>query len=111
MLPRDEVAISHQIGAATYRIAQEALTNIVRHAHASKATVHVSCRDRAIEISVRDNGVGPNQNFAATPGTTHGINGMRERARVLRERARVLGGTLTPVLMVREGSSCPAISP
>ena len=88
-LPREgTVTVPHQVGAALYRITQEALTNIVRHANASVATVEVVCQDLDIKIAIRDNGTAPDIHTITTPRPTHGISGMHERA-------RTLGGNLT----------------
>jgi signal transduction histidine kinase len=68
-----------------YRVAQEALNNVVKHAHASRATVRLAvCADRAL-LDVVDDGVGFEP--ALRGGDGYGLPGMRERA----ER---LGGTL-----------------
>jgi signal transduction histidine kinase len=61
---------------AAYRIVQEALTNVRRHAGAAPATVTVRRRNGALELEIRDQG--PGAPAAARPG--HGIIGMRERA-------------------------------
>jgi signal transduction histidine kinase len=60
---------------AAYRIVQEALTNVRRHAGAAPATVTVRRDGRALELEIRD--YGPGAPKAARPG--HGIIGMRER--------------------------------
>ncbi len=63
---------------AVYRIVQESLTNVVRHAGASHATVTLRAHDSgALELDVSDDG-GPAA--AAKNGTGRGIQGMRERA-------------------------------
>ena len=62
---------------AAYRIATEALTNVVRHACASQATVRVGVRDGALELEVRDDG------RAVTWGTGVGTASMCERAEEL----------------------------
>lgn len=85
-LPNDLEAIPRQTGAAVYRIAREALTNVVRHAHASAASVQVGHHDGRVEVAVRDNGSGSDSEGEMRPG--HGIAGMRERA-------EALGGRLT----------------
>ena len=85
-LPNDLQAIPRQTGAAVYRIAREALTNVVRHAHASAASVQVDHHDGRVEVAVRDDGSGSDGNEGMKPG--HGIAGMRERA-------EALGGRLT----------------
>jgi signal transduction histidine kinase len=72
------------VGAAAYRVVQEALTNVVRHAGPEPAVrVDVSDRDGTLRIGVTDDGTGPDP--GGTPG--FGLVGMRERA-------RSVGGTL-----------------
>ncbi|MCU1483500.1 MAG: histidine kinase [Actinomycetia bacterium] len=66
---------------AAFRIVQEALTNVTRHAHARTATVRLGLDDDALVVEVADDGLGG----TAVPG--NGITGMRERA-------TALGGTL-----------------
>jgi signal transduction histidine kinase len=83
-LPDDVEAIPRQTGVAVYRITREALTNVVRHAHASAASVQVTRRNGLLEIAIRDDGSG--RGAGSTAG--HGIAGMRERA-------EALGGTLS----------------
>ena len=68
---------------AAYRIATEALTNVVRHACASRATIRVQEREGMLEIEVTDDGHGH-----------HWGNGVGTLT--MRERAEELGGT-TPV--------------
>jgi two-component system sensor histidine kinase UhpB len=58
-----------------YRVAQEALTNVLRHANASRAGVRLEPVDGAVRLSVIDDGVGLG---GSAPGG--GIQGMRERA-------------------------------
>ncbi len=87
-LPDDLESIPRQTGAAVYRITREALTNVVRHAHASAATVQVEQHDGRVQVAVRDDGSGPNGDTRPGRGPGHGIAGMRERA-------EALGGTLT----------------
>jgi signal transduction histidine kinase len=61
---------------AAYRIVQEALTNTVKHAHASRAVVAIAWEPSAVVLSVTDDGVGVDGD--ARGG--HGLIGMRERA-------------------------------
>ncbi|WWQ64183.1 histidine kinase [Streptomyces sp. Q6] len=76
----DAAELPPAVGAAAYRIVQEALTNAVRHAGPG-LTVRVALRVRpgAVEVSVRDDGSGPPAPPSAAPG--FGLVGMRERAR------------------------------
>ena len=86
--PDDLEAIPRQTGAAVYRITREALTNVVRHAHASKARVQVVHQNGRIEVAVRDDGAGAGNGPAGDSEPGHGIIGMRERA-------EALGGSLS----------------
>jgi signal transduction histidine kinase len=65
------------VDVAAFRIVQEALTNIVRHAGASAATVTVTYDDDAVTVQVDDDGRGSE---TASLGSGSGIVGMRERA-------------------------------
>jgi two-component system, NarL family, sensor histidine kinase UhpB len=63
-----------------YRVAQEALANVARHAEASRVDVDLTTRDGGIDLCVRDNGRG----FDSTlPPSGLGLNGMAERARLV----------------------------
>ncbi|RZQ62884.1 hypothetical protein EWH70_17400 [Amycolatopsis suaedae] len=64
------------VDVAAYRIVCEALTNVVRHAHASRCTVTLRAGD-ALEIDVTDNGAGLTP---GSPGSGIGLTSMRERA-------------------------------
>ncbi len=66
--------VSPGVDISAYRIVQEALTNVLKHADASRATVHIAHRDGGVEIAVTDDGTG----HPASPGG-HGLTGMRER--------------------------------
>ncbi|WP_332642046.1 sensor histidine kinase [Aeromicrobium sp.] len=72
------------IGATGYRIVQEALTNVLRHAGSSHAVVSVRRLDGDIVIDVLDDG----------PGVTTSSTGSGNGVRGMRERALALGGTL-----------------
>lgn len=62
---------------SAYRIVQEALTNVVRHAHARRAIVTLRKEGEALAIEVTDDGTSASAQTTAVPG--HGIAGMRER--------------------------------
>jgi signal transduction histidine kinase len=72
----DPAAVPSAIGGAAFRIVQEALTNVLRHADASSASVRVRARSNALDIEVTDDG--PGNVVSRTPG--HGLRGMAERA-------------------------------
>jgi signal transduction histidine kinase len=68
------------VDLAAFRIVQEALTNVTRHAGQATATISLTYGDRALTVSVEDDGRGVN---GAGPGTGNGIRGMKERAAAL----------------------------
>jgi signal transduction histidine kinase len=77
-------ALPPAIDHAVYRIVQEALTNVLRHAGPSSARVSLSLEGNRLRISVEDDGSGDGgarEQAFAEPG--YGIVGMRERARAL----------------------------
>jgi len=63
------------VDLSAYRIVQEAITNVLKHANANRVEVLIDYAPDALQLTISDNGSGP----AATPGTGHGLVGMRER--------------------------------
>jgi signal transduction histidine kinase len=70
------------VDVAAFRIVQEALTNVTRHAGPATATVRVSYGDRDLTVQVDDDGRGLSAHDNA-PGSGKGIVGMRERVAAL----------------------------
>jgi signal transduction histidine kinase len=70
------------VDVAAFRIVQEALTNVTRHAGPATATVRVSYGDRDLTVQVDDDGRGLSAHGSA-PGSGNGIVGMRERVAAL----------------------------
>ncbi len=62
------------------RIAQEALTNIARHAHATDATISLRRENNIMYLTIVDNGIGVEASKGDTPRISHGLKIMRERA-------------------------------
>ena len=79
--------LSETLDLSAYRIVQEALTNVVKHAGRADTTVTLGYRSDALELSIVDTGNGSRPTAVAGPGG-HGLVGMRERA-------ALFGGTLT----------------
>ena len=74
---------SRELETACFRIAQEALTNVVRHARATRVAVRLKKEDDLLVLSVRDDGVGFNPDTLrrrAPRAATLGLLGMQERA-------------------------------
>ena len=76
-------ATCHRAGSiAVFRIVQAALTNVARHAHASRAVIGLMKRRNDLVVTVKDNGRGIAKSLVAKPGAC-GVIGMRERALTL----------------------------
>lgn len=73
---------SPEIETAAYRISQEALTNIARHAEVNEARVTIRIDGDNLVIQVEDDGVGFNPHEISS-FTSRGLSGMRERVRLL----------------------------
>ncbi len=76
--------LSRELALCVYRVTQEALRNVVRHANTRKASVRLFTTDRHLVLRVRDPGVG--FDVAARGKTGLGLESMRERARLVRAR-------------------------
>jgi signal transduction histidine kinase len=81
----DPGAVPAAVARTGYRIVQESLTNIARHAGAATATVHIGHRPGAVVIRVDDDGTAT-PDHAPVPGV--GLLGMRERVTALGGRLR-----------------------
>jgi signal transduction histidine kinase len=69
--------LSPALELSVYRVIQEALTNVVKHAPGARATVDLAVSDRQVRLDVTDDGCSAGDAEPASPG--HGIVGMRER--------------------------------
>ena len=86
-LPDEDIAISHKLEITVYRMLQEMLNNVVKHAQASQVDVILDIDEDRVALTVRDNGVGmPSQRLESL--STYGLRG-------LKERAAFLGGSVT----------------
>jgi two-component system, NarL family, sensor histidine kinase UhpB len=83
---KKEIALSMDHATALFRIFQEALTNIAKHARASKVTVRLQHVRQHLNLTIEDNGVGIAQDDQRKP-QSFGLRGMKERA-------KALGGTM-----------------
>jgi two-component system, NarL family, sensor histidine kinase UhpB len=84
-LPDRLPPMSAEAELAVYRIAQEALTNAVRHAEAGRITLALEVSEGQLELTVTDDGVGT----AEEHGDGQGIRGMRERALLIGGRLHI----------------------
>jgi len=90
-----------------FRVAQEALTNVVRHAQAAHVWVDVSLHADTLLLTIRDDGVGFDPHIAQTRarlGNSFGLLGMRERV-------AIAGGTIHLASMPGQGTTVEACFP
>ena len=81
-LDEHEPVLDDRVATAAFRMVQEALTNVARHARASDVQIGLHRAGGALQISVRDNGVGYPDDALRREGSM-GLIGMRERAALL----------------------------
>ena len=106
-LPEEEEApLDAEKSTALFRILQESLTNVARHAAASKVFVELKAEGDSVSLSVRDNGRGATESELSAP-TSLGLLGMRERAALLGGNFTVKGtegeGTLVIARLPLDG--------
>jgi PAS domain S-box-containing protein len=98
------------VETAAYRMVQEALTNIARHAQVHEATVRISTHQKTLLIEVEDHGKGFDVESVLTASETSGLAGMRERAMLLGGRLAIeshagTGTRLTAELKLGENTN------
>ena len=79
---------SPKVEITTYRIIQEALTNVTRHAGNRQVDIFIYADEHILNLKIRDYGVGFDPVVSLSRGLSSGLSGMRERA-------RMLGGEMT----------------
>jgi signal transduction histidine kinase len=105
----DEPELDMLTAVTLYRIAQEALANVVRHANATSVDVSLALRDGSVELEIRDDGRGFDVPSAGPSAL--GLIGMRERAELLGGSVTIESGTGTRVTAVIPLSSTADASP
>jgi signal transduction histidine kinase len=78
----DHTTLPSAVNVSAYRIVQEALTNVLKHAGPARAEVTVGCADSAVTIEVTDDGRGNLAPLTGEVGGGQGLTGMRERVEV-----------------------------
>jgi two-component system sensor histidine kinase UhpB len=84
------VRLSPAIELALFRVAQEALTNVIKHAEARSATVRLICSDHLVSLCIHDDGHG--FDVAGTPAGV-GLYSMRERVSLIRGAFTITSST------------------
>ncbi|HSK61756.1 MAG TPA: ATP-binding protein, partial [Actinomycetospora sp.] len=97
VLDLDERRLPEHVEVALYRIAQETLQNVLKHADAREVTVRLATREHGVRLELADDGVGFDPSRRA--GTGHGLASVRERAELVGGSVRVTSrpGTGTTV--------------
>ena len=96
-LPELAINLEPTIEQEVYRIAQEALENVVRHARASHLVVRITCTEATLDLSIIDDGRGFSPEMMSSTSKRFGLQGMRERA-------KTLGGSLNLVSQPQQGT-------
>lgn len=87
-IPDAELDLPARYATAVFRIVQESLTNVSKHARASSVEVTISRSDTVVTVTVRDDGVGFAADGPRKP-QSYGLLGVRERAYLLGGQARI----------------------
>jgi signal transduction histidine kinase len=93
----EDLSLPFDRATPLFRICQEALTNVTRHAGATRVEIQLTCSDTTIDLAIRDNGRGITDEEVKRYGSL-GLLGMKERV-------NLLGGTLEVVGKPGEGTT------
>ena len=106
----ERLDLDHDCSMAIFRTFQESLTNVARHAQASKIEIDLKAEPSHLRLSVRDNGRGIKPGEMNT-GTTFGILGMQERAHLFGGTVKIDGqqgqGTTVTVFIPHQRAAAP----
>lgn len=107
----DDRRLPEHMEIALYRIAQEALQNVVKHAGASRATVELRCDAARALLRVSDDGRGFDVTARDSDSSSYGLRSMAERAELIGGRLDVtsrpgIGTTVTATVPAPPAASC-----
>ncbi|MEK7861825.1 MAG: sensor histidine kinase, partial [Chloroflexota bacterium] len=91
-LDRPAMRLAPHLEVALFRIAQEAVNNIARHADAERATIRLDFSEDAVRIAVSDDGRGFDVDRTLASGHSIGLIGLQERTRLLNGRMDICSG-------------------
>lgn len=101
--PDSDIELDGELATAAFRILQESLTNVGRHAQATEVSIRIACMDGQLHLRIDDNGVGFDP-VAVGERRTFGLLGMRERV-------LVFGGSVSIDSAPQSGTTLTAILP
>jgi PAS domain S-box-containing protein len=112
-LPDEGLAYAPRVDIALFRMVQEVLNNIAKHAQATRVDVVLDDTDDEIALTIRDNGVGMAVGQPIDT-STHGLRGMRERAGYLGGTVKITSapgkGTTIQITIPKTGANMSAAS-
>ncbi|HSL42576.1 MAG TPA: sensor histidine kinase [Anaerolineales bacterium] len=103
----EECDLDESMKIAIFRIIQESLNNVIKHAHATHANIYLRFEEKSVRINVRDNGIGFDLDSRKQQRTSRpclGLAGMQERA-------ALLGGTVSVQSRPGYGTEVEAVIP
>ena len=110
MLPEQEPVLERDQATAVFRILQEVLTNVARHANATRTDVELAVFPNELQLEIQDNGRGITENELRS-GKSLGLLGMRERALLIGAELDIAGvrgaGTRVTLSVPLSGKSDP----
>ncbi len=87
-LPAEEIFIEQKAATALYRMVQEALNNVAKHARATRVMIDINVHDEFMTLCITDNGIGMVASASQKAGS-FGLIGIRERVLTLKGKVRI----------------------
>ncbi len=107
-MPEDDVEFSKNMAIHLYRILQEALTNVYKHAEASRVDLLLEQRSQQVHFRIQDNGIGLEKNDQ-NKNNSLGIMGIEERVRLMNGDLKINGQNGTTLdIWIPYGENKPA---
>ncbi|MCK5313776.1 MAG: ATP-binding protein [Anaerolineales bacterium] len=105
-----EKRLGSNVELALYRIAQEALSNVIRHAQATQVAIHLSFSSQNLTLEISDNGIGfdvPESPAEFVPSGHYGLLGLSERAEMISAKLKIdsMPGRGTQVIVILPNTS------
>ncbi len=99
--PQEEIEMDYQKQIFLFRISQEIINNVLKHAHASQLEIHIASAPQLLVLRYKDNGVGFDpQKFLADPANFVKHLGLKN----MRERCKLIGADFNMVSAVGKGT-------